>query len=99
MHDNNEKLTSAFPKEQPTDAESGWEKLELEEDMKRGSLSRKYCTEFLPSFPWECKEDQVLEPLFIQTSVGRGKSAKSECDKIPPTQLMPCHAEQAELWG
>lgn len=27
MHDN-EKLTSAFPKEQPTDAETGWEKLE-----------------------------------------------------------------------
>lgn len=28
MHDNNEKLTSTFPKEQPTDAETGWEKLE-----------------------------------------------------------------------
>jgi len=28
MHDNNEKLTSALPKEQPTDAEPGWEKLE-----------------------------------------------------------------------
>lgn len=26
-HDNNEKLTSSFPKEQPTDAETGWEKL------------------------------------------------------------------------
>lgn len=28
MHDNNEKLTFTFPKEQPTDAETGWEKLE-----------------------------------------------------------------------
>lgn len=57
--------------------------------MKRGSLSRKYCTEFLPLFPWECKGDQVLEPVFIQTSVGMGRGAKSECDKTPPTQLIP----------
>lgn len=28
MHDNNEKLNSSFPKERPTDAETGWEKLE-----------------------------------------------------------------------
>lgn len=65
--------------------------------MKRDSLSRKYCTESLSSFPQECK---YLEPVFIQASVGMGRRAKSECDKAPPTQLMPCHAaEQAELWG
>lgn len=67
MHNNNEKLTSTLPKEQPTDAETGWEKLESWRKpwKERQSLVINHCTESLPLFPNEQKEDEVLEFAFI----------------------------------
>lgn len=89
MHDNNEKLTSTLPKEQPTDAESGWEKLESWRKpwKERQSLVINHCTESLPLFPSEHKEDHVLEFAFIPRTLAPPTGVKQASNEHEGTRL------------